>query len=144
MKNLLFCCLVLFLSCGWLQFCTSAREETAKTDQLQKLPAVPPGENLAPGSVKVSAVLLDHEKQESGYLCKMKIVKVLGYGMGARPVPKGSEIMVRVADEKVSDNDTLASKIKMDGESFIMTLKSANQKHESGVNKPVWKVMRIK
>jgi hypothetical protein len=49
---------------------------------------------LAPGTTKIEGSVIKMIKSNNHYNCIIRVEKVLGYGMSAKPLPKGREISV--------------------------------------------------
>lgn len=57
---------------------------------------------LSPGSAKISGNIIEIIEDGSNYLCKLKVIEVLGYGSATTPVSVGSTIMANIDNTLVS------------------------------------------
>jgi len=58
---------------------------------------------LAPGSVQVTAEILNIEASPRGFHCNLKIISIDGYGSSTPPLPEGTLIVTSVKKELLED-----------------------------------------
>ncbi len=79
--------------------CNTSRTEPGNTttnndfteDQTVATPPIP-APAPAPGTVHAKVEVLSISPEQDGYRCKVRIISVNAYGMGARPLPEGTEL----------------------------------------------------
>ena len=126
---LIFSVTVLFSGCS-----SSKENKTIPKNPISK-PAI------APGTVSVTAKILNISEADGKFTCKVRIIKVNEYGMNTKPVAEGSEIELEVGDNLksvIKNNELFAI-----GRTALMFLKQ--QKEGLGISPSQnWKLINIK
>ena len=103
--------LLLFL--GWTLMCCASEGDNLNqnTNADKKMPVPADPISFAPGTVRVTAVILDSEEKEKIFLCTFRIEETHGYGPATPPIPFGSEVKVEVTKFLLERNEIQASEL---------------------------------
>jgi len=91
---------ILFVIIVFFNFsCAGPAEEKQEKNETTKIKMPLPSQTkLAPGTLKVKSSVIKMIKKNNHYNCIIRVEKILGYGMAAKPVAKGSEINLNLTN----------------------------------------------
>ncbi len=115
----------LITSLSWLLICCApyGQNVNRNTASNHNYPVPSDPIILAPGTVRVSAVVIDCTEKEKVHLCTFQIEETHGYGAATPPLPLGSEVSVEVSKFLLEKGEYLASDLLKKGNIVKATLR---------------------
>ncbi len=113
------------ISLSWMFICCAPQDENRdqNADPDKKIPVPADPISLAPGTVRVTAAVLDRAEKEKIYLCTFRIEETHGYGSATPPLPSGSEVKVEVSKFLLERNNIQAPELLKKGNIIGATIR---------------------
>lgn len=111
-----------------LNCCSCINRNDTGTTQIQKEASKEaagnlPERSLPPGQADIEAWMQDFREVEDGFLCKVKISQVNGYGPATPPLPQGYVITLDVPGSLLEKNRYEAGKIFVRGKLLALSIR---------------------
>ncbi|MGE5353567.1 MAG: hypothetical protein ACM3P0_15890 [Acidobacteriota bacterium] len=114
--------LIISLSCSK---CVSKYDNGQAQERKEEKPLTE--KSLPPGSASIKAWMQEFQEEKNGFLCKVKISEVNGYGSGTPPLPPGYVITLEISRSLLENNKYDAGKIFVKGKLLTMSLRYQRQ-----------------
>jgi hypothetical protein len=83
---------IIFVGCAGQ---VEEKQENSENEVIK--PPPPPANQLAPGTAKVEAQIINFTELDNHFECIIKVEKVLRYGRTTKPIGKGTELILHIS-----------------------------------------------